>query len=106
MSVAKVPQQTSGRRRYLPGRPGFDKILIELSASGSTIQAVEQWVSAAASGDGTPRQRQVDLLNLSTSTVVGSVLLDKLVPVAFLPYATGAAGARTLVLDVGRFRLQ
>jgi hypothetical protein len=103
MSVPKLIQSGSGRRLFVPGLPQFDNILIEVGQGGSFVAGLEQWVNDVVAGDATPRPGRVDLLNQSMA-VVGSVLLEGLVPLAFPPYPTGPANRRTLVLDLGQFR--
>jgi len=104
LSVPKLLQQGSGRRQFDPGLPQFDDILVEVAQTGSTVQNADQWVNSVAGGNATPRLGQVEILNSSLSQVIGTVLLEDLVPIAFPPYPTGLS-RRTLMLDLGRFQL-
>jgi hypothetical protein len=105
MSVPKVPQDGPGRRQFVPGVPQFGDISIEVGPSGASLQQLQQWVDAVAAGTATPVAGQVLVLNQSLS-VLRTILLTDMVPVAFPPYPTGPGGRRTLIVDLGRFRLQ
>jgi hypothetical protein len=103
LSVPKLLQQATPRRQFAPGQPQFEDVVVEVGPFGSTLQSLQAWVDAVAAGNTTPVSGQIDLLDQQPQTVLGTVLLEGLVPVAFPPYATGPSGRRTLILDLGQF---
>lgn len=105
MAAPKILGSASGRRTFSQGTPAFDDLVVEISAGRPPDFSVQDaWVTAAAAGPD-PRLGRLDLFDSSRHTV-GIVWFDDLQPLAFPLYSTAVTGGRTMLLDVGKFRLQ
>ena len=105
MAVPKIPidPPVFNRRRFEPGTPVFDDIVIEMNASAAS--GFQSWVDEVISGEPHP-ERDADIAALNgRGDPVGTVNLFDLVPAAFPPFNTGFS-RRTIILHLGRFELQ
>lgn len=103
LTVPKALQAGTGRHRFAPGAAQFDDIVVEVGAGRNPdLTDPEQWVAAVAAGTPVVRSGLVDLLSPQMQSI-GAIQLDELVPLAFPPYPSGAAGQRQLFLRLARF---
>jgi hypothetical protein len=106
MSVPKLPLQIgAGRQLFRAGTPQFDDVLVAAAPGGTTLVDLDQWAAAAAAGVEPPRTAQLDILDNDLRTVLGSIELIGLTPIAFPPYPVSGS-LRVMVMHVGSFRVR
>jgi len=105
MSVPKIPlQMGSGRQVFRAGTPQFDDLMVAAAAGGTTLADLDQWAAGAADGTEPPRTAQLDILDNDLRTVIGSIELLGLTPVAFPPYPVSGT-LRVMAVHLGLFRV-
>ena len=87
---------------YQPGAPVFDDLQVETGPGDAAY--LEAWANLVRQGGGDPRRDGEITLRNSVGAPVGKIRLFELVPVSFTPFGA-VANARTLLLDVGFFRI-
>lgn len=104
MSVPKIPLQVgSGRQLFAAGTPQFDNVMLAAGSGGTTLADLDQWAAAAAGGGEPPRAGQLDILDNDLHTVLGTIELLGLTPMAFPPYPVSGT-LRVMAIQVGLFR--
>ncbi|MEP6919032.1 MAG: hypothetical protein ABJC89_25545, partial [Acidobacteriota bacterium] len=112
MSAAKSPGVAVGSRHYfLQGPVGFHDLQLEIASGGNTIANMETWLASVASGVNDQRTGTLEWKKPDLVTVLSTIQLFDLSPLAFLPYPLGttpsdAVGLRLATLAVGSFHFQ
>ena len=103
VSVPKIPLQAGGTQVFRAGTPQFDDLIVAAAPGGSTLADLDQWAAAAAAGEA-PRAAQLDILDNDQQTVVATIDLLGLRPIAFPPYPVSGS-LRAMVIQLGLFRV-
>ncbi|MFA5897518.1 MAG: PEGA domain-containing protein [Hyphomicrobium sp.] len=101
--VALPPNGT--RREFLPGKPSYDEIQVEVALTGTTAADLDSWVNQFALGTGTTRDGEIEARNATLTTVIARVSLFGVSPRFFTPFPADS-GRRTITLHLDRFTLQ
>ena len=77
-------------------------LIVAAAPGGSTLADLDQWAAAAAAGEA-PRAAQLDILDNDQQTVLATIDLLGLRPIAFPPYPVSGS-LRAMVIQLGLFR--